>query len=236
MTNKKVALLFSGGPDSTTLLFDLIDQGREVVALTFDFGEAEGYKELIAAKSIIERVGVEHHFFDFSGPLKEFYGLNQPQFMRGAQWTTMQTPPVNESEDIQPFGSSIALLLAASWAVKNGIEDVFYAVHAEDARFTDNKLDYFSLLSDVTSKCEGEQFRIKFHTPYISIRKHEVFEKGASLEVPFNETWSCGKGLEAHCGTCPTCHERAGAFAVNGIQDPTLYINEFAQVLEPNSL
>lgn len=39
--HNRVALLLSGGPDSTTLLYDLLNQGKEIYAVTFNFGETE---------------------------------------------------------------------------------------------------------------------------------------------------------------------------------------------------
>ncbi len=46
---------------------------------------------------------------------------------------------------------------------------------------------------------------------------------GQSLKVPYEETWSCYKGKDIHCGTCCTCHERRSAFIDAGILDPTVY-------------
>lgn len=99
MSKNKVALLLSGGPDSVTLLYDLLAQGHEVVALTYNFGEAEAQNERDAATAIAAELEVEHHFFDFSGPLKEFYHLPQPQFLRMAMMRSSEAGPVSKSED-----------------------------------------------------------------------------------------------------------------------------------------
>ena len=49
--------------------------------------------------------------------------------------------------------------------------------------------------------------------------------RGAAVEVPFAETWSCYVGGERHCGRCGTCVERREAFALAGIPDPTEYLS-----------
>ncbi|ACV07769.1 7-cyano-7-deazaguanine synthase [Jonesia denitrificans] len=232
MSKNKVALLLSGGPDSVTLLYDLLAQGHEVVALTYNFGEAEAQNERDAATAIAAELEVEHHFFDFSGPLKEFYHLPQPQFLRMAMMRSSEAGPVSKSEDVQPFGSAIALLLTASWAVKNDISSVFYAVHADDSHFTDNHREYFDKLSDVTRECEGQDFAVEFHTPYLDTRKFDVINKGITLGVPFGRTWSCAAGGSTHCGQCAPCINRSGAFAVIGEQDPVAYLHDPQEHLE----
>jgi 7-cyano-7-deazaguanine synthase len=41
--------------------------------------------------------------------------------------------------------------------------------------------------------------------------------------APVEATWSCYQGGEVHCGRCGTCVERAEAFALAAITDPTTY-------------
>ena len=61
--------------------------------------------------------------------------------------------------------------------------------------------------------------------PYIARRgeqymnKEQVVNRGWELEVEFKHTWSCYKGEDLHCGTCPTCRSRKDAFIVNGLQN-----------------
>lgn len=212
--------MFSGGPDSTTLLYDLRAEGRHVHALTFSFGEAESLNERKAAVSIVDGLeGVTHHYFDFASVLREFYGLPWPQLMRKAAGP-MNNHDVSESKDVQPFGSAIALMLSASWALKNGVHEVCYAVHKNDSIFADNHSGYFSMLSDLTAACEGSAHRVVFQVPYLDLPKSDVIERGNSLGVPFDLTWSCAVGGDSHCGTCDPCRDRRMAFLVAGVEDP----------------
>lgn len=215
----KALLLLSGGADSSTLLYDLINQGKTVIALTFDFGEREGSNEMVAASRICELLGVEHHHYDLSVFTRDFYQLPYPQYLRKGMTTVTA---VEKSDSVQPFGSSIALILAASWAVKNDISDVYYAVHANDAQYPDNHPSYFDALSRVTSECEGEQYRIRFHTPYLSRTKSEVIAHGTSLGVPYEVTWSCARGGDQPCGTCDACIDRRMSFQLAGVEDCSL--------------
>jgi 7-cyano-7-deazaguanine synthase len=53
--------------------------------------------------------------------------------------------------------------------------------------------------------------------------KAQIASWGAQLGVPFEDTWSCYKGGDYHCGRCGTCIERIEAFHIAGVKDPTVY-------------
>lgn len=232
--HNRVALLLSGGPDSTTLLYDLLNQGKEIYAVTFNFGETEGCNESQHAQRIVTNLHSErlHHYqYDFSEQFKRFYELPQPQFLRKAFGPFVVAP--NKEEHVQPFGSAIALMLMASWALKHDIVDVYYAVHSNDAVFHDNHASYFEALHTVTVECEGDEYGVTFHTPYLSINKCAVIQKGMGLGVPFGDTWSCALGETVHCGVCDPCRDRRTSFEILGIKDPVLYEHDiFAESRE----
>jgi 7-cyano-7-deazaguanine synthase len=48
-------------------------------------------------------------------------------------------------------------------------------------------------------------------TPYLNGSKADIAYRGIQLNVPFEETWSCYKGEDKHCGRCGTCVERLEA-------------------------
>ena len=48
--------------------------------------------------------------------------------------------------------------------------------------------------------------------------KTEIARDTAKYNVPVNETWSCYKGLDTHCGRCGTCVERREAFHLAGFK------------------
>ena len=59
--------------------------------------------------------------------------------------------------------------------------------------------------------------------PFVAWTKADIVRRGAELGVPFEDTWSCYKGGDVHCGTCGTCTERREAFELAGVSDPTHY-------------
>lgn len=49
--------------------------------------------------------------------------------------------------------------------------------------------------------------------PFINRTKADIAFRALSLGVPLEETWSCYKGGDKHCGKCGTCVERLEAIA-----------------------
>ena len=65
----KSILILSGGFDSTTLLYKLLNENKEVICLSFDYGQ-KAKKELECAKNITSKLGIEHHIYDISSILE----------------------------------------------------------------------------------------------------------------------------------------------------------------------
>jgi 7-cyano-7-deazaguanine synthase len=60
------------------------------------------------------------------------------------------------------------------------------------------------------------------NAPFILMSKSEVVKKGLALGVDYSHTWTCYRGCAAPCGICPSCVERAAAFAGAGTADPLI--------------
>lgn len=67
----------------------------------------------------------------------------------------------------------------------------------------------------------GTLASIELIAPYTQLDKREIAQRGQRLNVPFEDTWTCYKGLDRHCGLCGSCTERKEALA--GF-DPTEYL------------
>ena len=71
----KAIVIYSGGFDSTTLLYHLRSEGWEVKALSIDYGQRHRNRELTAAESVCDRLGVERRILDLRS-LVDFFGNN----------------------------------------------------------------------------------------------------------------------------------------------------------------
>ena len=57
------------------------------------------------------------------------------------------------------------------------------------------------------------------HAPFAAMKKSELVTMGVELGVDFSRTWSCYRGGEKACGSCPTCVERRNAFREAGVAE-----------------
>jgi 7-cyano-7-deazaguanine synthase len=127
---------------------------------------------------------------------------------------------------VVPNRNAIMLSIATGVAVARGAEFVAAGMHAGDHFiYPDCRPPFINAFSSAM-RLGNEGFAhndFRVWAPFIKMTKAEIVKVGAQLNVPFEQTWSCYKGNEHHCGTCGTCNERIEAFELAGVADPTQY-------------
>ena len=215
----KTVVLFSGGLDSTALLALLKDQRRDLVAISFDYGQRHR-RELDAARAVVERLGISHRILDIR---------SLTSVMQGSALTSENVAVPHghyEEQSMQatvvPNRNMIFLSLAFAEAIQVGADRVAYGAHAGDhAIYPDCRPEFVRAMGEAARLCHYRP--IELETPFVEIRKEEIVHLGAEVGAPFELTWSCYEGGERHCGRCGTCVERREAFSLAGISDPTDY-------------
>lgn len=104
---------------------------------------------------------------------------------------------------------------------------IYFGAHSEDAHnwaYPDCTPEFIGAMANAIYI--GSYMQIRLHTPLQWLNKEGVVRLGDSVGVPFQDTWSCYKGGDLQCGTCPTCRSRRAAFKAVGIVDPTRYAND----------
>jgi 7-cyano-7-deazaguanine synthase len=104
---------------------------------------------------------------------------------------------------------------------------IYFGAHSEDAHnwaYPDCTPEFIGAFANAIYI--GSYMQIRLHTPLQWLNKEGVVRLGYYLGVRFKDTWSCYKGEEYHCGTCPTCRSRRHAFEAARISDPTIYAND----------
>ncbi len=214
-------ILLSGGIDSTTLAYHYNARGYALHCLSFDYGQRHR-KELGASAEIARRLGARHDVLDISsvGSLLSSSGSTLvgvgdiPEGHYSAE---------NMKSTIVPNRNAIMLSVAFGVAVAEGAEFVGYAAHGGDHFiYPDCRpafVDAFRAMEVFSVGCELPNLR----APFLHMTKADLVRIGTNLHVPFTSTWSCYVGEDRHCGRCGTCVERAEAFSLAGIPDPTLY-------------
>ena len=231
-TNKEISMkalvLFSGGVDSTTCLGIAVDKygADEVLALSVYYGQKHS-KELEAAEKITDYYGVKHKKLD----LALIFADSDCSLLKGS---TKEIPKESYAEQLSgtngapvstyvPFRNGLFLSSAASIALSNGCEVIYYGAHSDDAAgnaYPDCSSDFNEAINRAIYLGSGCELRVE--APFIGLTKTQVVKKGLELNVPYELTWSCYEGGDKPCGKCGTCLDRAAAFAANGAEDPAL--------------
>jgi 7-cyano-7-deazaguanine synthase len=215
--------IVSGGMDSVTLAHYLDAEGYAVHILAFDYGQRHR-KELEFSAACAQRLDAPFDLIDLSSVGRHLTGSSLTD--------TIAVPDGHYAEEsmritVVPNRNAIMLAVAYGVAVARGATVVAAAVHAGDHYiYPDCRqgfVDAFSSMQLLAVEGFGHP-DLALLAPFVGIGKHDIVTIGANLHVPYEETWSCYKGGDVHCGTCGTCVERKEAFALAGVVDPTVYL------------
>lgn len=215
----KTVLIYSGGLDSTALMYKLKSEGHQVVALGINYGQRHK-KELAAAAHLAHDIGVPFRIADLSGITHLLAGSSQTS-------PDIEVPEGHYAEEsmkktVVPNRNMIMLAVGIGHAVSIKAQAVAYGAHAGDhAIYPDCREEFASAMATAALLCDWAQ--IKMLRPFIDMTKTQIATLAHQLGVPIARTWSCYKGGDLHCGKCGTCTERIEALAGSGFGDPTAY-------------
>ena len=227
----KGVLILSGGIDSSTLLFYLIEKGYEVHALTFNYGQRH-LKEIKYAKKVIEyarKIGrVTHRVVDISS----IHDLIATGALTGNEAVpkTFYTEKTQRAT-IVPNRNMILLSIAVGYAIKIKAKEVFYAAHKSDYSIYPDCRKEFVKAIDSAVYLANLWTPVEIRAPFIDMTKAEIVSLGLKLGVPYHLTWSCYEGNERPCLSCGTCLERTEAFLLNNTRDPLLSEEEWLKAV-----
>jgi len=217
MTNK-VVVIYSGGMDSFTVLNRAIHDGKEVFALTFDYGQRH-VKEIEYASSVCKSLNVNHKVIDISA-------INQ--LLAGSSLTDDIDIPEGHYEaesmksTVVPNRNMILLSLAVGYAVSVGASQVYYGAHSGDhAIYPDCRPEFVMKMNEVCKIANYES--VEIFSPYLTVTKSDILTDGLKMGLKYDNTWTCYNGREKACGQCGACQERLEAFSDNNTTDPLSY-------------
>ena len=217
---QRTIVVFSGGLDSTTLLYHQRAAGDEVRALSVDYGQRHRAAELAAARSIAAGLGVEHRVLDLRG-LAGFFGANS------LTDATIQVPdgaysPATMALTVVPNRNMILLAVAIAWASAEGGDAVAFGAHGGAyTPYPDCRPGFAAAMHAAAQTCDARPLTVL--APFATWSKADIVRRAVALGVPLGATWSCYAGGDVPCGRCGTCHDRRAAFAEAGVPDPTRY-------------
>ncbi len=210
----RAVLVYSGGLDSTTLLYEYKDS--IALAVSFDYGSKHNKRELEFAALNCKRLGIRHLVI----PL-EFMGryFKSDLLIGGGDIPEGSYADENMKSTVVPFRNGIMLSIAAGLAESYELDAIMLANHSGDhAIYPDCRPEFIEGMAAAVEA--GTYNGVKVVSPYCNMTKRDIALRGRELGVDYSLTYSCYKGGEKHCGKCGTCVERREA--LEGF-DPTEY-------------
>jgi 7-cyano-7-deazaguanine synthase len=210
----KALLIYSGGLDSTTLLYEYKDS--IALAVSFYYGSKHNAREIACAVDNCQALGIKHMVIplDFMGQY-----FKSDLLQSGGKIPEGSYADDNMKSTVVPFRNGIMLAIAAGLAESYELDTIMMANHGGDhAIYPDCRPEFVDAFGKAVEA--GTYIGIKLLSPYCNITKRDIALRGKALGIDYSKTYSCYKGGEKHCGKCGTCVERKEA--LEGF-DPTEY-------------
>jgi len=217
-------VLFSGGIDSTTALYWSLKEGKEITALTFDYGQRHKV-EIRLAKKLTERLKIPHTILHMD--LSQIGGSSLTD-------SSLPLPQLEQIEEIKkglpstyvPFRNGIFLALAAAWAEVNNIKKIVCGFNVIDSpHYPDTRKQFVEAMEEAINSGTGAVFgkeRLRILVPFLAMRKSEIIKHGLSLGADYSYSISCYQGSEIPCLKCSSCLLRQKAWEELGLMDPLI--------------
>jgi 7-cyano-7-deazaguanine synthase len=229
MARNKAVILLSGGIDSATAAAIAQQDGFDLYALTFRYGQRHE-REIEAAKRVAAWLRVQEHL-TIDCDLRAIGG--------SALTDRIKVPKGRSASDMAhgipityvPARNTIFLSFGLAFAERIEAPDIFFGANQLDySGYPDCRDEYiraFEKMANLAIKAAVEgKIQLKIHTPLIQMTKAEIITHGTQLGLDYTLTWSCydphtdGKA----CGLCDSCQLRLKGFKEAGLTDPIRYV------------
>ena len=216
----KTLVICSGGLDSVSLAHKVASEQTLTGLVSFDYGQRHS-KELGFAAACAQRLGVPYQMIDIRDVGRQLSG--------SALTDDVAVPDGHYAEEsmritVVPNRNAIMLAIAFGVAAARQSEAVGVAVHGGDHFiYPDCRPDFIDAFQAMQNRALDGYANVRLYAPFVHVSKADIVTEGARHATPFDQTWSCYKGGDVHCGRCGTCVERREAFDLARLQDPTDY-------------
>ncbi len=223
---KKALVLLSGGLDSATAAAIAENEGFELAAMTFRYGQRHEV-EISSAKELAAYFKIEKHII-----------IDIPTEIFRSALTSSQPGAVPRNREINtdeipdtyvPARNILFLTYALAYCESMGASDIFIGANAVDySGYPDCRPEFFVKFEEMAkagTKMGVQGIPFYIHTPLLEMTKSEIILRGTELGIDYFMTHSCYDPDPdgASCGECDSCILRRKGFLDAGIPDPTRY-------------
>ena len=221
ISTKKAICILSGGMDSSLASYMAKNDGYEIIAVHFNYGQRTQDRELKAFRDICDDLKI-----------LEKYEIDIPFFTQiGASALTdknidVPTGGIEAGVPVTyvPFRNGIFLSITAAIAEKEGATAMYIGVVQEDSSgYPDCTDSFISVMKKAINQGTKEDTYIDILTPLVHLSKAQIVQEALKLNVPLEHTWSCYKEEIEACGVCDSCRLRLNGFKLANQIDPIPY-------------
>lgn len=211
--NRKVLLLLSGGIDSAVCLSMLQKQGFEVTTLSFrQESRLNNMPEVLCARAIASRFKTRHIEVDLTSVDELIRHAPDMRLSLGGQINNCCPSMTTHGA---PMSVSIMFSMAFMHACTAGIEQIAWALHADDLPNEAHRQKVLRLIALHQNLAELQsQTQPDIILPLATYTKQQIVKMAPKYGINVAETFSCsGPHNGQACGECGQCLAREAAIS-----------------------
>jgi 7-cyano-7-deazaguanine synthase len=230
----KLVLAFSGGMDSSVLLFMAAERGyEEIHTVTFDYGQRHR-REMQCVP--LQKWDLEEKYpnVKFTNKVLDVSYLKDISPTSSLTNLDIDNPDISKiAGDAQPvsyvpFRNQMFITICCAYAESLGADTVWYGAAQVDslAGYWDTTESFVELFNSLVA--QNRTSAIKLEAPLLTMSKEDIVQKGIDLEVKFENTWTCYSNHTSGLAdiTTPSSSLRVKGFIDAGYRDPIKYIQQ----------
>lgn len=219
-----VAILVSGGLDSSVLLAEEAKKGKNIFPVFIETGLHYEPAQKKVLKKFIRKLPYKNiqPLTTLALPLHDLYAKDH-WAVSGKKVPSLKT----SDEAVYLPGWNLLLLTPAFvFAAQQGISKIALG-HLAHNPFPDSQTSFFRKLEQASEEAFWRKIRVE--RPFRHLKKESVIRRGRRF--PLELTMSCinPRGTK-HCGACNKCEERHKYFVKAKVPDLTVYLKKFGRL------
>ena len=232
--SKKLVLSFSGGMDSSVLLFMAADRGfKEIHTVTFDYGQ-RNRREM--SNIPLQKWNLEERYPDvkFTNKVLDVSYLKNISPTSSLTNLDIDNPDISKiAGDAQPvsyvpFRNQMFISICCAYAESLQANEVWYGAAQVDslAGYWDGDISFVEKMNQLV--CLNREHKITVKAPLLTMSKADIIKEGVKLGVKFEDTWTCYSNREDGLAdaTTPSSSMRIRGFIDAKLKDPIKYIQQ----------
>lgn len=232
--NKKLVLSFSGGADSSVLLYMAAQRGyKEIHTVTFDYGQRHR-REIQCIPVQISNLQAKYPDIIITNKVLDVRYLKDISPTSSLTNLDIDNPDISRiAGDAQPvsyvpFRNQMFLTICCAYAESLKGDTVWYGAAEVDslAGYWDGDQSFVKYFNKLIAL--NREVKITVEAPLLTLSKAQIIQKGVEYGVSFKDTWTCysdrADGL-ADVST-PSSSLRVKGFIDAGYRDPLQYVQQ----------